>query len=454
MKKKTNTDAINAVEKIAEGVIYGNLGLFVGAGLSMAVMNRAGEPVALSWPQLLAQCAMHFDTDFDTLYEPGSSYPQIASKLSRIIAHKNKISPEAATIELKQAISDLTSLYPDTASRETFGKFFHSLEPKWIITTNYDTVIESLLTGIGHSLSPEDQLLAPVGTIPVYHLHGIRTNPSSIVITQEDYVSLFRPNEYRQQKLPLTIKESVTLLIGYGLGDFNVLTALDWSRNVFNTNGPSSYPNDIIQLVRTDKPRDAAYVRDGIYIIEFKDLRTCLQEICDYVDDRKEESKRVTKRLRRLESKYANPTDDMIASFADDEDARNTILKNLNESKHSYINGFLELLSRSLDEVWRKARRSGAFHEYDNYLNILLDIIENVDVDTCPPALIQHICYGLDKVGYYIGPGFGEAKAAYRTWMKRGPEISRDTLNELQNISRLNPSYHNLGRLLKKLKKS
>jgi len=48
------------------------------------------------------------------------------------------------------------------------------------------------------------------------------------IIVQEDYVGQFRPTEYRQIKMALMIKESTMLIIGYGLGDVNVLTALDW----------------------------------------------------------------------------------------------------------------------------------------------------------------------------------------------------------------------------------
>src|SRR5689334_7842641 len=101
---------------------------------------------------------------------------------------------------LKQTIADLTSLYPASQARTEFKVYFNALNPKWIITTNYDTIIENILTGTGHSLEPKDQLSAPSGMTPVFHLHGIRTNPGSIVITQEDYVALFRPNEYRLQR--------------------------------------------------------------------------------------------------------------------------------------------------------------------------------------------------------------------------------------------------------------
>jgi len=449
---KTNTSKNSAFDKIAEGVIYGNLGLFVGAGLSMAIMNKDEEPIALSWHSLLEKCADYFEINFSQIMKEGKSYPQISTDLCRIIAKSKNISQQAASEELKQVISDLTSLYPDSSSRTKFSAYFNVLNPKWIITTNYDTVIESVLTGVGHSLAPEDQLLAPAGRIPVYHLHGIRTNPSSIVITQEDYVSLFRPNQYRQQKLPLTIKESVTLLVGYGLGDFNVLTAFDWSRNVFENNS-SSYPNGMIQLIHTADPNPVPYSKDGILVIEFKDLAKCFEEMCEYVTVRKTKARSEYNKLKKLETKYANPTEKLIEGFLENKDVRSRVLQDLKASNHYYINGFLELLSRALDQVWMEARKSGNFYQYDNYLCILLDIIENIEFASSPPALVQTISYGLDKVGYYVGPGYGEAHGAFRTWSMRGKKLPLPVIKELRNISKLNPSYHNIALLLKMIDK-
>jgi hypothetical protein len=415
-------------------------------------MNGGGESIAKSWGELLETCAEHFKVRFKSINKPGNSYPQIASDLVRLIARKQKSSVEEAEAELKQIIADRTSLYPESKARKKYNGYFGILNPKWIITTNYDTVIESILTGVGHSLSPENQLLAPAGKIPVYHLHGIRTNPSSIVITQEDYVALFRPNQYRQQRLPLTIKESVTLLIGYGLGDFNVLTALDWSKNVFKQS--TSYQHEMIQLVYSETPNPTPYQRDGIHILEFDDLSKCMQEICVYVGRRKIEATKEAKRLKRIEKKYADPSEEMIDSFLANANARKKLLRRLKDSKHYYINGYLELLSRALDRVWMKARETNQFHEYNNYLCILLEITENIDFDSSPPALIQTISYGLDRVGYYVGPSRGEANAAYKTWLKRGPKLPTNTLKELANITKLNPKYHYLGVLLDKLKEA
>lgn len=445
--KSKHVDLTPAYEKIAEGVLYGNLGIFVGAGLPMAIMNDTGESLALSWPQLLEKCAEYYGIDFQEMNIPGSSYPEIATKLCNIIAEQTNASTQSAERELKQLISDLTSLYPTTERRSQYKAYFDVLSPKWIITTNYDTVIESVLTGTGHSLQPDDSLIAPEGMTPVFHLHGIRTNPRSIVITQEDYVSLFRPNDYRLQKLPLIIKESVTLLIGYGLGDFNVLTAVDWSKNVLKkTNDP--YPNDLIQLVRCKNPKNTPYKRNGILIIEFWDLEECLNEICSYVQEKKSKSSALKKKLQKLDKKYADPSEKMIDDFISDTEVRTSVLAHLSENKNAYINGYLELLSRALERVWSNARQTGRFYDYNNYLKIILDIFDAMEINAMPPALMQTLCYGLDKVGYYIGPNRGDALAAHRTWLRRGPQMNHLTLKELRNISDINSSYYNLKKLL------
>src|SRR5271166_1652654 len=51
-------------------------------------------------------------------------------------------------------------------------------------------------------------------------------------------------------------KESTTCLLGYGLGDVNVLTALDWSKNVYEKEH-GDYPHEVIQIVRTKAPRSS-----------------------------------------------------------------------------------------------------------------------------------------------------------------------------------------------------
>jgi hypothetical protein len=264
---------------VARSASYGNLGLFIGAGFSKAVLNETpDDEIALSWGELLEKVAKRMHVDYASIAKPGASYPEIASGICA--AHSDSAGEAFATSlqQLKSEIARLTAWYPSPEQRSKYSGYLEAFSPSWIITTNYDLVIEALLTGRSISLGPNDPLSARKGFVPVFHLHGVRTKPKEIIIAQEDYVTLFRPTEYRQIKLALTIKESTTLFLGYSLGDVNVLTALDWSRNVFKSEH-GEYPCDVVQIVRNGKPDNSPYRdRHGIAIVETADLSAFFEE--------------------------------------------------------------------------------------------------------------------------------------------------------------------------------
>ena len=275
-KKPTRDEVLNF---LATSASYGNLGLFIGAGLSKAVLNESSEDeIALSWGGLLQGVAKKMDVNYDSLNQIGTSYPEIASAICRAYRDKKHVSFKESLGCLKREISALTCWYPADEQRQRYSQYLESFAPSWIITTNYDLVIESLLTGKSITLGPNDPLSAPKGVVPVFHLHGVRTNPDGIIIAQEDYVTLFRPSEYRQIRLALTIKESTTLLLGYALGDVNVLTALDWSKYVFKRTR-ENYPHGVIQVLRKKKPSDEPYrAVNGVVILETEALSGFFEE--------------------------------------------------------------------------------------------------------------------------------------------------------------------------------
>lgn len=440
----------DALKLISEASIYGNLGLFIGAGMSMAILNDDWNEVALSWKQLIYKCAEEFDINLkEDIKTEGLSYPEIASEIAKLISTKESIDYKIAVKKLKEKIASLTSWYPERKQREIYGKILQNIDPDWIITTNYDLIIECLLTGKCLSLGPNDQLISPQNLIPVYHLHGIRTNPNSIIISQEDYISLFRPNQYRQQKLSLSIKESTTLIIGYGLGDVNVLTAVDWTKNVYS-NQRINYPHEIIQLLFNNSPKSEPYRdRNDILIVEFADLKTILTEIAELVLEDKILEKENDKKLHALNVIFENPEQENVKNFIDDEEFRKSIISEIAINDIKLISGFLELFSRAIDETWERAIPSGAFYAYNENLKILLDIIENIELAKLPPALLESIAYNLDHVAYYVGTSLGESRAAYFTWKKRKDNIPLDTKIELENIARAR-NYYRIRSLLQK----
>jgi hypothetical protein len=433
------------LEFLSQSASFGNLGLFIGAGFSKAVINDGS---ALSWGELVESCAEEMGIDYENeVGKEGVGYPQIATNLCELHSSKTGGSYQESLKILKQKICELTSLYPTREARAIYSEYIRSFNPSWIITTNYDLVIESLLTGKAVTLSPTDQLIAASGLIPVFHLHGVRSNPNDLVISQEDYVSLFRPNEYRQIKLALTIKESTVLLFGYGLGDVNVLTALDWSKNVFEGQ-ESNYPQDIVQIVRSHKPNENPYRdKNGIVILETVAL---LNFFAEFKEVRGELLKKEEEELANLEalSEALNDSEDsQIEKFIDDEAFRIELLQKLSEFPTHLISSFETFLDKCIEETWKRSEPYGAFRGYAQNLTIILDILQSFPLNKMPPALFEILANALNSVGRYVGYNLGESRAAARIWDERKETLSGELTEELRQFASKRNGY-NLKRLL------
>lgn len=420
---------------ISKSASFGNLGVFIGAGFSKAVLNDSFDDIALSWGELLERASEKLDVNYGEIQKEGVGYPDIASSICQNISDEKGISYDQALKKLKFEISSLTSWYPDKEKREEYSKYLSTLSPSWIITTNYDLVIESLLTGKAIPLGPNDPLVVPSYAIPVYHLHGLRTNPEEIVIAQEDYVALFRPNEYRQIKLALTIRESTTLIVGYGIGDVNVLTALDWSKNVFSGK-QENYPHDVIQVVRKNNPKEEPYRdKNGILIVETSELKSFFKEFSSVREESVREELEEMKNLEDLALKLDDPDSSMIETFIDDNEFRGEMLKTLSNFSIHLISGFVSFISKCIDETWARSEPNAAFEGYNQNLILILDILTTFNVDKIPPALFEITAYALQRVGYYVSDGHGKSWESYETWNNRKSELSPEMISELNNFA-------------------
>jgi len=163
---------------------YGNLGLFIGAGFSKAVLNRSEDEIALSWRDLLEVVSKEMKVKYASLKRDGASFPELASGLCRAHSAANGMPFAESVAVLKRALGAATAWYPMEPERTKFAKYLEALSPSWIVTTNYDQVLECLLSGKSLSLGPNDGLSGAQGVIPIFHLHGVRTDPEDIIITQ------------------------------------------------------------------------------------------------------------------------------------------------------------------------------------------------------------------------------------------------------------------------------
>jgi len=432
MELPVNPSRKEVLNFLSQADIYGNLGLFLGAGFCKAILNDKSDEIALSWGQLVEKAATALKIDFNAIPKEGRSYPEISTEICQRYKEIYNVGYNEARTEFKRKIAHLTGWYPSSAKRESFGSDLSDINPSWIITTNYDLVIESLLTGKSLSLGPKDLLISPKGIIPVFHLHGIRTSPESIIITQEDYVTLFRPAEYRQLKLALTIKESTTLFIGYGLGDVNVLTAVDWSKNVFPQNA-KSYPHEMIQVLWEKHPKNDPYRdKNNVLIVETKEIKDFLDEFKKILSIRKNEHEKEMEALNSFASFLYAALDEDVDKFIDDQEYRISLINDLVKYETYLISDFLTFLSRCFEETWHRAEPSGAFEAYEHNLHLTLDILIRINIKKMPPALFESLADNLDRVASYIGYDLGQSWPANDTWLNMKDMLPKETVEELK----------------------
>ena len=441
-------------EKLFNAFNYGNLGMFIGAGFSKAVIGDDFPP-ALGWLELIKEASEKFEIEFPNDEElVGVSLPELATSVCKRLAIKKNIDYVEAKRLFKKEICNLSNWLPSEERAIEFRRIFDILNPAWIVTTNYDLVLETLLTGRCKSLSPINYLSAPKNIIPIYHLHGTRLDSESIIITQEDYIPLFRPNEYRQAKLAMTIRESTTLILGYGLGDVNVLSAVDWSKNIYTEE--NEYPYEIVQALWTDTPKEDAY-RDenGNVIIEINDLEKLLNDLIVYIVEKQNEYDSKLAQLNMLIGMLEGRNEEFLQSFIDNREVRLKLIDIISRFEHHMISPYIQFLTVCIGEVWEKTSENGAFIMYDKYLNIILDIIVKYDYKKMSPRLFQITAQSLDRVLYYVSSStsrmpVGGSFSATRSWHSRKTEIPEEMVFQLYQYSK--QSLHsNLKRRLKEL---
>lgn len=487
--EEKNIEREEIIRKLANASLDWSLGALIGAGFSKSITNNK----ALNWKELFEEVIrvlrVGYEMDiFDEDYLNGRllngyTLPQIASEICKELwkSSKNELTDfEEAKNFLKSIIRAITAWVPEEETCENYAPVLEALNLDWVITTNYDEIMESLLKDKCYSLSPNDPFLVPKKLLPVYHIHGSRLDPNDLVVAEDDYIKLFRPDKYSQSKLASLTGESTILVLGYGLSDLNILAAIDKGNNVYQMRGRCQQENitknEVIQAIYVKEKKIenlTAYVdtAKGATVIEINDIFQFLEEIKVEKERLEQEKKGKVQKWDVFQAKFkeANEyfqqnfskleTDDacfaefieknkLFSEFINKDDKRCEILQEVVE----FINYFNhtvnmkeinQFISHVLEIEKENTNPNNHFEEYKILLATILDILFYMPRNYMDPIWFEHLISYLGYVLGYTENTMGNSFAASDYWNEKKSILKKehsDVWEELLTMAKVNDS--------------
>ncbi len=212
--------------------------LFVGSGLTRRYLNLP------NWDELLQYFTSRLSSDSFKYQELMNEANGDKAKVGTLIAQeftrrwfkepsfrsesaeitklvKSDVSPFKA--ELAEYIKNKSTIAPEYATEIELLKQLTVFNISGFITTNYDTFLECIAPKYKVYTSQEELLFGTIhGVAEIFKIHGSVDNPSSLIITAEDYAAFDAKSSYLAAKLTTIFVEYPIIFIGYSLSDPNI----------------------------------------------------------------------------------------------------------------------------------------------------------------------------------------------------------------------------------------
>lgn len=227
--------------------------IFAGAGLTKRYFSDAP-----SWPDLIKNVwtetldeNSYFDRYFELKEELKDQFQILTTMAEELEASYNRLFVKRV-IELPNLTVNEYYETNQSPFKTRIANVFSSLTPRkgkdkelkllgellskarFIVTTNYDPLIESLLKDKVQVNVGSNGLFNPSEEYgELYKIHGSVSDPDSIVITKSDYNRASKTNILVNAKILTKLTEAPILFIGYSLTDDNIRSLLsDLSANM------------------------------------------------------------------------------------------------------------------------------------------------------------------------------------------------------------------------------
>lgn len=269
----------NAFKMLCDFVAEGNLICLTGSGISRGLKLKNSKR-APDWNELLKELKDSLKGSF----EDSDDYDNLTELLVNNAPGENLIEASSILYNIdKEAFLDTLVRSVDLEENETSEthKRLLDLQPKGILTYNYDTAHENAFSQKGQRnnwtvVMPEDNdliikiLKDRLNKQFLFKMHGCVTKKESMVLTRESYRNLFMKYPFYKAFMQQIFTNYHLLIVGFRMSDpdFDMLL-----QNVFSTFGSPIQEHIVIKHISEKSSKDVMYrLRYGLYFLYVEDF--------------------------------------------------------------------------------------------------------------------------------------------------------------------------------------
>jgi len=209
--------------------------LFIGSGMSRRYLGIE------TWSELLKKICddLHIGPSYNFYYSKANHDLPLTAKLigddlidiwwkdDRFKESRNKYSDQVKTkyCPLKFEISEYLNNFFTIGNDQYFEELqlFKKINVDGIITTNWDVLLEDLFSHFTTHIGQESLLFSEYISVgEIYKIHGSINDPTSLILTSDDYSNFNEKYPYLAAKLLTIFVEQPVVFLGYSLQDSNI----------------------------------------------------------------------------------------------------------------------------------------------------------------------------------------------------------------------------------------
>jgi hypothetical protein len=142
--------------------------------------------------------------------------------------------------------------------------------------------------------------------------------------------------------------------------------------------------------------------------------------------------------IELIQSYFVSTEPNTISEFTSNSDKREELIiaiETIQKHNPSIVKHFIK---QCLEYIKNESNKSYNFEAYNDWLQIILEIFDKIEIANMHPVIFSLLAEYLDKLGPSIGNKRGQSFAAHETWTKYRYKLNPKLIQELKSYATVN----------------